>query len=285
MKLSQVEHERSGLIQFLVVLIMIFLFIIVVLSYRQQQGIGIPVLAILSLCACLYAVLKERRLRRLQEGLVQELIASRTQVEKLGEDLEAEHAELEEARHRSEKLDMRLHEIASLYRAIAAVNAAEDLVAIPETVLTAGLQLVEGNCGSVMLLDEPRKHLVIACSRGLSAGIPERTRQKVGDGVAGWVVEHGQPLLLTGGVEDDERFKNLQEKRDVLIAMSVPLALHGRVLGVLNIGSNQEALRDEFAEGHLRVATIFGQHASVAIRNAQLTTTLREHGLLGESAT
>ena len=51
---------------------------------------------------------------------------------------------------------------------------------------------------------------------------------------------------------------------------SAGLELRGRVVGVLGIGSIKEHGEPLFEEYHLRLATIFAQHASVAIQNAQM---------------
>ena len=57
--------------------------------------------------------------------------------------------------------------------------------------------------------------------------------------------------------------------------MSVPLILREEVTGVMNLGTTSEDPERVFSEYHLRIATIFGQHASVAILNARLVETLR----------
>jgi GAF domain-containing protein len=50
----------------------------------------------------------------------------------------------------------------------------------------------------------------------------------------------------------------------------VPLRLRDRVLGVMNVGMVTDEPRDAFTDYHLRMVTIFAQHASVAIENARL---------------
>ena len=95
------------------------------------------------------------------------------------------------------------------------------------------------------------------------------TKQKVGQGVAGWVAQYGQPILLSGDAEADERFTDptaLTGK--VNYAMSVPLKWGDDIIGVMNLGTTDG--EQEFTDRHMRLATIFGQHVSVPIMNALL---------------
>ena len=122
-----------------------------------------------------------------------------------------------------------------------------------------------------MLLDGAGDCLVIVSSQGISPAIVAQTRQKVGSGVAGWVAETGEPVLMSGEAQDDERFRGtvvLEEK--VLYSIAVPLSLRNKVMGVLNLGVTREQFVEAFTEHELRIATIFAQHASVAIENAHL---------------
>ena len=99
-----------------------------------------------------------------------------------------------------------------------------------------------------------------------------QTRQKLGQGVAGWVAEQRQPLLLDGDLTDDERFENLFEIEDdeITSSISVPLDLRHELLGVLNVSLTERASREALTEYDLRMLTVFAQHAAAAIENARL---------------
>ena len=139
-----------------------------------------------------------------------------------------------------------------------------------DTVLRAALELVEGDRGSVMLIDDRDERLKIVSAQGLLDTVVAQTRQKIGKGVAGWVAHHCQPVLLEGDVRDDDRFEDPVGEEDLHFSISVPLHLRGEVLGVLNLGRTPNASKCEFSEYELRMTTVFAQHASVAIENARL---------------
>lgn len=270
MNLTQVEEQRGGLIQFTVLLIMLFVVTLAFVSYTQAPDFVIPALTLLALTACFYVISRERGLKRAHSRLVREIIEKDGQVTKLDRDLK---------------------ELSGLYRAISAVNAVVEHEQTLDTVLRAALELIDGNCGSVMLLDERKEYLVISSVRGLPDRVVPGATQALGEGVAGWVAAHDEPLLLRGAIEDDDRFKKLNRReQDVHLAMSIPLRLRGRVFGVLNLGSKDSESRSErspepteFSDYDLRLAMIFAQHASVAIQNALVMKSLEESGILLES--
>lgn len=256
MELSHVEKRRTELLQFILLVIVMVLAVITYLSFRQEQGYLVPALTGICLGACLYVIREERRLKQLQSQLFTELLEKERQVA--------------DEKARSSSLETRLKALTDLYRAISAVNSGIDAERTYDTVLRAALQLVGGNCGSVMLLEEGSDELFIASAQGLSDAVVAQTRLKMGRGVAGWVAEHCEPVLLTGAAHQDERFQDVADREiEVNLALSVPLQLRNKVMGVLNLGVTPDQSKTLFTDYDLRVVTIFAQHASVAIENAR----------------
>jgi signal transduction protein with GAF and PtsI domain len=69
-------------------------------------------------------------------------------------------------------------------------------------------QLVNAKACSVMLLDASRKRLLAKAAYGLRTERMHTLSFAVGEGVAGWVVEKGEPALI-GDVTKDARFVTL----------------------------------------------------------------------------
>lgn len=106
-------------------------------------------------------------------------------------------------------------------------------------VLTMALRATNGASGSLMLLDSNRQHLSIAASQGINPVIAEQTRQRAGEGIAGRVVESGEPLLLEGRVGDD-RFKGMGGRPGIVSSISVPIKCEGKTIGVVNVNAPEE---------------------------------------------
>jgi signal transduction histidine kinase len=96
---------------------------------------------------------------------------------------------------------------------------------------------------------------------------------KIGEGVAGWVAKEGQPVLLNE--EDDlSRFINLSKKGGrIRSAISVPLQVEGRVVGVLN--ANRLAGGENFTEQDLAILRLFADTAALAIDQTSLLQTVQ----------
>src|SRR5437899_925042 len=88
---------------------------------------------------------------------------------------------------------------------------------------------IDANGASIMLIDGAELHL------RASVGLPQTMlghRQRVGEGIAGYVAQSGEPIELSGAVRD-ERFSGTDP--DAGSALSIPLRVGDRVIGVLNV--------------------------------------------------
>lgn len=137
--------------------------------------------------------------------------------------------------------------------------------------LTLGLatEALRADRGSVMVFDPELGELTIRCAHGLP---PEAidSRHRFGEGISGWVAANREPLLLHGGVLD-ERFEGADPT--IGSSLSLPLAVGGTTLGVLNLVRRTQ---EHFTEEDLRLAASLADLASVAIEKARLHTALRE---------
>lgn len=131
-------------------------------------------------------------------------------------------------------------------------------------VLSLAVEQMDADSGSIMLLDEEAGELRIAFADGLSSDVVRTMRQRVGEGVAGRVVKEGRAILLHDRIEDP-RYKDGRERSRITAAMSAPIKLDGRIIGVLNVSSSQTGKR--FREGDLaRLVEIGGQISTILDR-------------------
>ncbi len=106
----------------------------------------------------------------------------------------------------------RAHDSAALSRATALIAAS-----------------IDANGASIMLVDGAELHL------RASIGLPQTMlghRQRIGEGIAGFVAQSGEPMELSGTVRDP-RFEGTDP--DAGSALVIPLRVADRVIGVLNV--------------------------------------------------
>jgi diguanylate cyclase (GGDEF)-like protein len=250
--LEAVERRRLQLWLVMAVMLLSLAAVAVLSSFEANRPVWLSPLVMrgsviaLTIAFCIYAFEKELHLRRLTFLLADERVLTAA-------------------------LTNRLRETNALLEAGKAVNSALELQHVLDVILRSSLELLEGATGSIMLL-EGRRRLRVAAVQGL----PEARGQEVelGAGVAGYVAEEMEPLLITGEA-DRTVFRNLSVRAHrVDSGMSVPLVNRDEVLGVLNLNAGPDR---QFTEYDLRAVSLFAEQAAAAISNARLFEMERAH--------
>jgi len=156
-------------------------------------------------------------------------------------------------------------QLGSLLEIIRTVNSTLDLDEVLQAILRFTLDSLQGEAGSIMLISE--EELTIAASAGLPKEIVERTRMRVGEGIAGWVAKTGQTLLLDGKVRKGP-FINLVDRKDTISSsLCAPLNAKGTIIGVLMV-RRTTALR--FTQQQQEFFRSIADQVSIAIAHARL---------------
>jgi len=145
-------------------------------------------------------------------------------------------------------------------------------------------QTFNSSRASLMLYDRDTGELVVRSvnERDGQYDLLDR-RQKIGEGIAGWVAKNKKALLL-GDSGDAERYPDLDLKDDsILSAMVVPIVARDELVGVLNVSSRSKDVT--YSEEDLLALQVFAENAGVCIRHneqanllRQMVPTLREDG-------
>lgn len=121
---------------------------------------------------------------------------------------------------------------------------------------------------SVMLLDETERALSIEAALGLSEDVMGSARAEIGQGIAGWVVQQGQPLLLNDGADLDPGLCEWMQREEVVSAVCVPLRVKGRVIGVLN--ASKMTPQSRFDRHDLELISVLASQVAIAIENSRI---------------
>ena len=147
-------------------------------------------------------------------------------------------------------------------------GASQELVDVLQKIVrNAGALLDVDNC-SVALLDAGGSSLVTLAALQKQGRRPRHTRFQQNEGVAGWVAEHREPLIIND-VSLDPRFKRLG-RAPIGSMVCVPLFDKEEFIGTLTASSPEKAV---FDERKLRMLTIFSEQAMLAFVNARQAET------------
>ena len=143
-------------------------------------------------------------------------------------------------------------------------GTSRELVGVLQKIVrNAGDLLDVDNC-SVALLDAGESVLVTLAALQKEGQQPRHTRFQSDEGVAGWVAQHREPLIIND-VGRDARFKRLGSV-PVGSMVCVPLFDKEEFIGTLTASSPQKMA---FDERKLRMLTIFSEQAMLAFVNAR----------------
>lgn len=154
--------------------------------------------------------------------------------------------------------------MAELTRAITPIQNYETLL---QMILDKSAELLKAEQGSLMMLDQETDALLLEAKKGihqeLSQELPGKITIRRGEGIAGKVAEHGEPLLVKN-FESDPRFtQKSREHYKTLSFVSVPLKIADRVIGVLNL--SDKTTGEVFDEEDLRFIQSVATHASIVL--------------------
>src|SRR6059058_1894753 len=137
----------------------------------------------------------------------------------------------------------------AVLEALAEVGAAftneRQLDPVLDRLLGTVLQVVRADAGSIMLLSRERDTLVVVAARGPRARTILGTRQPADRSVAGWALRAGETVLLHGGAYagPSTAQPSSDHPRELASSITVPLALSGRLVGVMNASREPGAPR------------------------------------------
>ena len=146
---------------------------------------------------------------------------------------------------------------------VAAIPDIDQLLDRVVTLLQSRFHYYDTN---VLLMEETSQ--VLSWRTGTRLGknsAPRSIRIPMGEGIAGWVAGHGEPLRVND-VHADPRYFPVPELPDARSELAVPIMLGQRVLGVLDIQSDQV---DAYDEDDVRVLQTLANQVAMALGNAE----------------
>lgn len=168
-----------------------------------------------------------------------------------------------------ELLARRNTELASLLEIGKTLISSLELHEVLQAIMQQVERLLQPKAWSLLLIDEQQNDLYFEIAVSPVAQELKGLRLKMGEGIAGWVAQTGQPLLISD-VNKDPRFADHVAdalEYPVSSILCVPLKIRDRVLGVIEL-INTVGERT-FNEDDLPLLGAVADFAAIAIDNAR----------------
>jgi len=158
----------------------------------------------------------------------------------------------------------------------AAINSITDYGELLREILNVARRVFLAEAASLFLMDSESGNLELSiATRGESGYVEPKLTVPRGKGIAGWVLEHGKPLVIPDAYKDERFFKEADRMtgfttRSILCA---PLKRDSQMIGVLQILNPRE--KQSFDEDDLEGFCAYVNLTAIAIEKLRAVERMR----------
>ena len=166
-------------------------------------------------------------------------------------------------------------QVNTLMELAALINSSLDVREVRKRTIEAAVRLVDAETGSLLFLDEETGDLYFDVALGEKGESIKTVRLKKGQGIAGWVAEHQEPLIIND-VRDDPRFFSDADRKsnfETRTLICLPVKLKDKLVGVLEVINKKHG---QFEDDDRELLAALSNQVAMAIENARLYDELRE---------
>jgi len=149
------------------------------------------------------------------------------------------------------------------------VSSVLDLDQLLELIIETATSMMQAKGSSLMLLDQRSKKLYFKVATGEKGTEVRKYELDLGQGIAGYVAEKGEPLLIPDVSEDPRWYQRISESIgfQTRSIACVPMKVDNEIIGVVEIIDKEDGspIRPE----DMKILTVYADLASKAISNAQ----------------
>jgi two-component system sensor histidine kinase HydH len=180
------------------------------------------------------------------------------------------------------KNDIYRRGLSTLLKSSALINSSLQTNEVLNFAMKAAEEFMEAEASSVYELDSEKGDIIVRLARGAKGGFIQSKRLEVGEGIAGLVIQNGEPMVVED-VHKDGRFSDRFDQETGFTTQSiicVPLTIRGRTIGALQVLNKKNG--NPFTSEDTELLTALAQQIAVALDNAKLYQRLQEHFELTE---
>ncbi len=167
-------------------------------------------------------------------------------------------------------------ELSALLQFSALINSSLKIESVLDNAMKCAEEFINAEASTIYEIDEETKELFIRLARGEKKDTIKKIRVKVGDGIAGRVVQTGNSMVIN----DISKESLFSDKYDRLTGFKtrslicVPLVIRGNAIGALQVLNKKT--QESFSHADLDILTSLSHQIAIAMDNATLYQRLEE---------
>jgi signal transduction histidine kinase len=168
------------------------------------------------------------------------------------------------------KDDVYHRELNTLLKFSTLINSSLKIETVLDNAMKCAEEFINAEASTIYEKDVEKNDLFIRLARGEKKDPIKDVRVKLGDGIAGHVVETGAPMVLN----DVHKEKRFSERLDLLTGFKtrslicVPIFIKGKATGAIQVLNKKTG--EDFSERDIELLTSLSQLIAVAMENARL---------------
>lgn len=144
---------------------------------------------------------------------------------------------------------------------------------ILKLIVTVTAEIMSSKICSLSLLDEKTNTFMLKATQSMSEAYNKKPPLKIGEGIAGKVALENKPIAVYDiSKEAEYKYKDIAKKESLRSLLSVPLAVKGKVIGVLNSYTSRP---HKFTAEETDILTTVANQAAIVIENSELMVKTR----------
>jgi HD-GYP domain-containing protein (c-di-GMP phosphodiesterase class II) len=174
------------------------------------------------------------------------------------------------------RIEEKLKRLALLSQLSQILNSTLDPIEIRRRAMEAATQLMKAEVGSLLLVNEEKRHLYFEVALGEREEDIKTISLNFGEGIAGWVAQHGKSQIVNSPEKDRRFFKGVDERTEFKTRniICVPVRVKEKTIGVLE-AINKKGKR-RFNKEDLSLLTSLADQVAIALDNSRLYQELEE---------
>jgi len=176
--------------------------------------------------------------------------------------------------------DIYRRELSVLIQFSALINSSLQTTDVLNFAMQAAEEFMDAEASSVYEFDSEKKDIIVRLARGEKGGFIQSRRLKLGEGIAGWVIQTGKPMIVED-VHKEPIFSDRFDRETGFITRSlicIPLTIRGKTTGVIQAINKKNG--NTFTQEDSELLTALAQQIAVALDNAKLYQRLEKNSKL-----